>query len=100
LNVVGESVLFDEADGRGADRLRKGQDSELELAKRLQDLAGFQLGPSALKKLHEGDDSEGPIWRGVDGAGCLFAAAGCPDENVGVEDHFDFRERARFSKLV
>jgi hypothetical protein len=43
LNAVGESVLFDEAGGCSTDGFGKGQDSELELAKRLLDLARLQL---------------------------------------------------------
>jgi hypothetical protein len=39
LDAVGESVLFDEGDGCRTDGFGKGQDSELELAKRLLDLA-------------------------------------------------------------
>ena len=43
LNAVGESVLFDQGDGCRTDGFGKGQDSELELAKRLPDLARLQL---------------------------------------------------------
>jgi hypothetical protein len=43
LNTVGESVLFDEGDGCSADGFGKRQDSELQLAKRLPDLARLQL---------------------------------------------------------
>src|ERR1022692_1744668 len=79
LNAVGESVLFDEGDGCSTDGFGKGQDSELELAKRLLDLARLQLRSGALKKFHEGDNGQGAIWCGVDGAGCPFAAARRPD---------------------
>jgi hypothetical protein len=30
------------------------------------------------------------------GAGYLFAAAGRPDQNIGIEDHFNFRKRNCF----
>ena len=43
LNTVGESVLFDEGDSCSTDGFGKGQDSELELAKRLLDLARLQF---------------------------------------------------------
>ena len=43
LNAVGKSMLFDDGDRCGADSFGKGQDSELELAKRLLDLARFEL---------------------------------------------------------
>lgn len=43
LNPVGQSVQFDEGGGCGADGFGKGQDSELEMAKRLLDLACLQL---------------------------------------------------------
>ena len=39
LDAVGEGVLFDDHGRSGADGFGKGQDSELELAKRLLDLA-------------------------------------------------------------
>ena len=100
MNAVGESVLFDEGDGCGADGFGKGQDSELELAKRLPDLARLQLRSGALKKFHEGDDGQGAIRCGVDGAGCPFAAAGRPDQNIGIEDHFNFRKRSCFPMLA
>jgi hypothetical protein len=100
LNAVGESVLFDEGGGGSADGFGKGQDSELELAKRLPDLARLQLGSGALKKFHKGDYGQRAIRCGVDGAGRLFAAAGRPDENIGIEHHFDFRERSGFPMPV
>jgi hypothetical protein len=100
LNAVGESMLFDEGCGCSANGFGKGQDSELELAKRLLDLAHLQLGSSALKEFHDGDDSQGAIWSGVDGAGCPFAAAGRPDQNIRIEHHFEFRKRDCFSMLV
>ena len=43
LNTVGESVLFDEGDGCSTDGFGKRQDPELQLAKRLLDLARLQL---------------------------------------------------------
>ena len=43
LNTVGESVLFDEGDRHRTDGFGKRQDSELQLVKRLFDLARFQL---------------------------------------------------------
>ena len=43
LNALGESMLFDEGDGCSTDGFGKGRDSELELAKRLPDLARLQL---------------------------------------------------------
>ena len=43
LNAMGESVLFDQGCGCGADGFGKGQDSEPELAKRLPNLARLQL---------------------------------------------------------
>ena len=43
LNTVGESVLFDQGDGYRTNGFGKRQDSELQLAKRLLDLARFQL---------------------------------------------------------
>ena len=100
MNPVGESVLLDQGDGYSADGFGKGQNSELELAKGLPDLARLQLRSGALKKLHQGDDGQGAIRCGVDGAGCPFATAGRPDQNIGVEDHFDFRKRSRFSMPV
>ena len=84
MNAVGESVLFDEGDGNSTDGFRKGQDSELELAKRLPDLARLQLGSGTVKNLHEGDHGQGTIWCGVDGAGCPFSAAGRPNQNIGI----------------
>src|SRR4051794_35025318 len=66
LNAMGESVLFDEDDGCGANRFGEGQDSELELAKRLLDLARFQLGSGALKKFHQGNYGQGANRRVID----------------------------------
>jgi len=43
LNTVDESVLFDQGDGCSTDGFGKRQDPELQLAKRLLDLARFQL---------------------------------------------------------
>jgi hypothetical protein len=100
LNAVGESVLFDEGGGCGTDGFGKGQDSELELAKRLPDLARLQLRSGTLKKLNEGDNGQDAIRRGVDGAGRPFAAAGRPDQNIGIEDHFNFRKRDCFPMPV
>lgn len=82
LNAVGEGVLFDEGGGCSTDGFGKGQDSELELAERLLDLPGFQLRSGALKKLNEGNDGQGAIWFGIDGAGRAFAAAGRPRTSV------------------
>ena len=96
LNAMGERVLLNEDDGSSTDGFGKGQNSELELPKRLLDLALLQLRSGALKKFHEGDDGQGAIRCGVDGAACLFAAAGCPDQNIGIEDHRDFRNRRCF----
>ena len=45
FNTVDESVLFDEAGGRGADGFGKRQDPELQLVKRLLDLPRLQLRP-------------------------------------------------------
>jgi len=56
LNTVGERMLFDQGDCCGTDSFGKRQDPELQLAKRLPDLAGFEPGSGALKKLHEGHD--------------------------------------------
>ncbi len=100
MNSVGERVLFNEGGGCTPDGFGKGQDSELELAKRLLDLARLQPRSRALKKLHERDDGQGAIRCGVDGPGCLFAPARRPDQNIGIKDHFDFRERSCFSVLV
>src|SRR5262249_40160816 len=79
LNAVGEGMLFDENDGCGTDRFREGQDPELEMAKRLLDLAHLQLGSGALQKFHKGDDGQGAFGCGVDNACCPFVAAGRPD---------------------
>ena len=100
LDAVCEYMLFDEGDGCSTDGFGKGQNSKLELAKRLLDLARLQLRSGALEKFHEGDNGQGAIWCGVDGAGCPFAAAGRPDQNIGIEDHFDFRKRSCFPMLV
>jgi hypothetical protein len=100
LNTVGESVLFDEGGGGSTDGVGKRQDSELQLAKRLPNLARLQLRSGDLKKLHEGDDAQGAIWCGVDRAGCPLVAAQRPEEDLGIEDHFDFRERRCFSMPV
>ncbi len=43
LNTVGESVLFDQGEGCSADGFGERQDSELQLAQRLLDLARFRL---------------------------------------------------------
>lgn len=43
LNTLGESVLFHEGDGCRTDGFGKRQDPELQLAKRLPDLARLQL---------------------------------------------------------
>jgi len=93
-------MLFDEGGGSGTDGFGKGKDSELELAERLPDQPRLRLRSGALKKLHEGDDGQGAIRCGVDGAGCASAAAGRPDQNVGIEDHFDLRTRGCFPMLV
>ena len=100
LNTVGESVLFNEGDRRRTDGFGKRQDSELHLAKRLPDLARLQLRSNALKKLHKGDDGQSAIWCGVDRPGRPFVAASRPDENIGIEDHFDFRKRRCFPMPV
>jgi len=100
LNAVGQSMLFDEGGGCSTDGFGKGKDSELELAERLPDQARLRLGSGALKKLHEGDDGQGAIRCGVDGAGCASAATGRPDQNVCIEDHFDLRTRGCFLVLV
>jgi hypothetical protein len=43
LNTVGKSVLFDDGGGCGPDGFGKRQDSELQVAKRLLDLARLQF---------------------------------------------------------
>ena len=43
FNAVGESVLFDEGGGGSSDSFGKRQDSELQLVKRLLDLARLQI---------------------------------------------------------
>ncbi len=96
LNTVGECMLFNKGCGHCADRLGKGQYSEPELAERLLYLAGFKPGSGALQKFHQGDDRECPIRLGVDGPGCGKVAAGCPDQNIRIKDHFDFRARGCF----
>ena len=93
-------MLFDNGCACSTDGFGKGQDSESELAKRLLDFARLQLGSGVLKEFHEGDDGQGAISSRADGAGCPFAAAGGPDQNIGVEDHFDFRKRGCFSTPV
>ena len=100
LNAMGESVLFDEGGGCCTDGFGKRKDPELKLAKRLLDLARLHLRSGALQKLHQGDDRQGPMWHGVDGAGCPFAAAGRPDQNICIEDHFGFRKRRCLPMLV
>ena len=100
FNTVGKSVLFDEGGGCSTDGFRKRQDSELQLVKRLLDLARLQRCSGALYKLHEGDDGQSAIWCGVDRAGGPFVTAGGPDQHIGVEDHFDFRERGCFPMPV
>jgi hypothetical protein len=87
LNAVVESMLFDEGSGYSTDGFEKGKDPELELAKRLPDQPRLRLRSGALKELHEGDEGQGAIRCGVDGAGCASGAAGRPDQNVCIEDH-------------
>ena len=96
LNAVSDRMLLDEGGGRGPDGFGKGQNSELKLAERLLDLMHLQFRAGALKKLHEGDNGQGAIRCAIYGAGCAFVAAGRPDQNVGIEDHFGFRTRSRF----
>ena len=97
---MGESMLFDQAGGCSTDSFGKRKDSELKLAEGLPDQARLRLRSGALKKLHEGDDGQGAIRRGVDDAGCAPAATGRPDQNVGIEDHFDLRTRGCFPMLL
>ena len=100
LDAVGESMLIDEGDGCGTDGFGKRQDLKLELAKRLLDLARLQPGTGALKKFHEGDNGQGAFWCGVDGAGSPCVTAGRPNQDIGIEDHLDFRGRCRFPPVV
>ena len=100
LNAVGESVLFDKSECCYTDGFGEGQDSKLELAKRLLYLARLQPGSGTLKKLHEGDNGQGAFWCCVDDAGRPFVAACRLNQNIGIEDQFDLRKRGSLPLLA
>ena len=58
------------------------QDTELEPAERLPDLAGLQLGAGALDQFHERDDGECAIGGSVNRAGRADVAPGRPNQDM------------------